>query len=585
MKNLTLKNTISIVIGAFSLLFLFLFVFLLVFTSVLKKNKEKREEIEQHIVDVNEIANHILIFEFSDKNEYIEIFDDLEEMQKNKVFSEEQVNLIQTKISEILEIEKENKSTHHKLDSVIKSSINQSNNYIESVSQRLIEGKNVSVLEKQVIVGALKNTTYNYEIRAMFDEVLADEISFSKIVNSLNILLENIDNDIISLRNTQFSQLPVNAKKSTSQILSLSKKYIENKASQDKMYKDLKKEVYNILDKFSKDSKVKQEEIFKAIRTSFIFLFISLFIVLVPVSLFISFTFIKIKKQIGGEPKDVGQMLVSVKDSVGILTQLALDANTTSENLSQNTNEQAATAEEVSSSMEEMLMTIEANAENAMQTEKISNEATMGLLQGDKSFNETINALISIADKITIITEIARKTDLLAINASIEAARAGEHGKGFSVVAYEIRKLAEQSSHAAKEINELSKKSVEIGKQASDMFNMIVPEIEKSNKLVSEITSSSKEQEINASQVTESVNQLSQTIQENTALSEELSTSSEVLAAQAKVLNSKVSEFEIKENNSSNKKDNFNSFINTNTQQNNNLEQEIKENSDFEKFN
>ncbi len=128
--------------------------------------------------------------------------------------------------------------------------------------------------------------------------------------------------------------------------------------------------------------------------------------------------------------------------------------------VSQGTSQQAASIEEVSSSMEEISTMVAQNAENAKQSSEIAIKTAKYAGEGRKAVNETVHAMKSISDKIRIIEEIARQTNMLALNAAIEAARASEHGKGFAVVAAEVRKLAERSQSAAKEINLLSVSNV-----------------------------------------------------------------------------------------------------------------------------
>ncbi len=244
--------------------------------------------------------------------------------------------------------------------------------------------------------------------------------------------------------------------------------------------------------------------------------------------------------------KDKLLMVVSdIKDATNNVASGSQQMSATAQQLSQGATEQAASAEEVSSSMEQMGSNIQQNADNAMQTEKISQQAAVDTDEGGRVVLETVDAMNEIATKIGIIEEIARNTNLLALNAAIEAARAGEHGKGFAVVAAEVRKLAERSQEAAKEISDLSARSVEIADSAGVKLQQIVPDIKKTAELVQEISASSMEQRTGMEQINQAIIQLDQVVQQNASASEEMAAMAEELSGQADQLRLSIGFFRV----------------------------------------
>ncbi|MVA24268.1 methyl-accepting chemotaxis protein [Agrobacterium vitis] len=237
----------------------------------------------------------------------------------------------------------------------------------------------------------------------------------------------------------------------------------------------------------------------------------------------------------------VGDAL-SASDNVSSGSQQLSSA---SEQVSQGATEQASSAEEASASMEEMAANIKQNADNAAQTEKIARQSSKDAEASGEAVNRAVGAMRTIAEKISIVQEIARQTDLLALNAAVEAARAGEHGKGFAVVASEVRKLAERSQAAAAEISTLSGQTVQVATEAGEMLTRLVPDIRKTAELISEISAACREQDIGASQINEAIQQLDKVTQQNAGASEEMSATSEELAAQAEELQTSIAFFKV----------------------------------------
>jgi len=237
------------------------------------------------------------------------------------------------------------------------------------------------------------------------------------------------------------------------------------------------------------------------------------------------------------------QTVSDIRVIAGEVSAASQGISTASIQVSKGASSQAAAAEEASSSMEEMVSNIKQNADNAQQTEKIANKSAKDAQESGKSVLEAVAAMKEIANKISIIEEIARQTNLLALNAAIEAARAGEHGKGFAVVAAEVRKLAERSQKAAGEINQLSANTLKVSEKSGEMLDKLVPDIQRTAELVQEITAASKEQDTGAEQINKALQQLEQVIQQNASASEEMASTTEELTGQSDQLVSALSFF------------------------------------------
>ena len=230
------------------------------------------------------------------------------------------------------------------------------------------------------------------------------------------------------------------------------------------------------------------------------------------------------------------QTVSEIRTIAGEVAAASQSISSASVQVSKGASSQAAAAEEASSSMEEMVSNIKQNADNAQQTDKIANKSAKDAQESGKSVLEAVAAMKEIANKISIIEEIARQTNLLALNAAIEAARAGEHGKGFAVVAAEVRKLAERSQKAAGEINQLSATTLRVSEKSGEMLDKLVPDIQRTAELVQEISAASKEQDTGAEQINKALQQLEQVIQQNASAAEEMASTTEELTGQSEQL-------------------------------------------------
>ncbi|WP_339532605.1 methyl-accepting chemotaxis protein [Pseudomonas mucidolens] len=239
----------------------------------------------------------------------------------------------------------------------------------------------------------------------------------------------------------------------------------------------------------------------------------------------------------------LAHIIGEVRNAADNLASASEQVSATAQSMSQATSEQAASVEETSASVEQMSASINQNTENAKVTDGMASKAAKEATDGGESVQQTVVAMKKIAQRISIIDDIAYQTNLLALNAAIEAARAGEHGKGFAVVAAEVRKLAERSQVAAQEIGELSSSSVDMAEKAGKLLDEMVPSINKTSDLVQEISAASEEQAAGVAQINTAMTQLNQVTQQNASSSEELAATAEEMSGQAEQLQQAMSFF------------------------------------------
>ncbi|MBN2652422.1 MAG: hypothetical protein JXR63_08565 [Spirochaetales bacterium] len=582
LKNLKIRYKLQIP-SIFFLIIVILFLITTFFLSnIMGDVLTTRQELIKSSNDAYEINNKTIDY-LSENATYDEIIGELNgfDVSLLKDFGYEKDKMIEL-IDETNTLFMANREISENVKGIVENSVAQSTNYINSVSDALSDpqkANKISTLERQIIKSAAANNTLNYQILNLFTEMEKDITKKESLVKLLDESIENATFAMKMLKDTPFYGLPLAAKNDNEKIKSYTTQFIDNYEKIQTIKSNLLELNIKSYNSLSEYDLYQSEQVFKTSRRMLLTLatiVLAIFLITVILQILVSADILLSLKKLDSivEIMSKGNMNFSFKnrgeDEAGnvlkntkkmadkliqvmgeiqkksnSMTEISKTLNEASNTLSDAASKQAATTEEISASMEEMVSSIVQNSESAEFSKNISIEAAQDAEAGQIALNKAVSAIEKISDRISIVGDIAKQTNMLALNAAIEAARAGENGRGFSVVAAEVRKLAERSKDAATEITELSLDSRQIARQTEELLGKMIQNIQENAKLSTEISSANKEQNAASQEISLSVIELDGFTQNNASVSEELASTSSELTDQAIEVNKNLNFFDI----------------------------------------
>jgi|GEM_PF-1725801 methyl-accepting chemotaxis protein len=271
------------------------------------------------------------------------------------------------------------------------------------------------------------------------------------------------------------------------------------------------------------------------------------------INITITENFINRKDEIGSLAASVkslagslNKLLGDVHANTSELNQISSDLNQIMKSLINNSTAQSSSIEEISATMEEIAAAIEQNSENSQKTEAISIKTIQAIKDGNESTMLSIQAMEEVTDKVKMINDIAFQTNILALNAAVEASHAGDAGKGFAVVAMEVKRLAESSNKAAREVEDVSNKVLSVSKGSGSQLHEIIEDADITAKLIKEITSASIEQNSSVQQINHAIQELNRMIQSNSSEVDKINSKTDLLTSTARKLSDTVERFRSK---------------------------------------